>query len=556
MQVPEFLSKGLGQIKTFWGSLSTLRRVVGLSAIVGVVGVLTFVSWPEKERYATVFSGLSTEDGAKITEYLKKTKTQFKLASGGTAIAVLEDKVHQTRLDLAGAGLPRGGGVGFEIFDNQKFGISDFAQQINYRRAMQGELERTISEIDAVKSARVHIALPGRQLFARKKKLVSASVTLRILPGRILEPSSVNAIVHLVSSSVAGLGSKAITIVDTHGTLLWGGDKGDLLGPGGVLAYRSKLESQLQRRVSSILDAALGTERSVVKVAAEVELSREEQTDEQYDPDKLAIRSESNTEEKETKRKEKATGIPGVRGNLPGGKKADDKDKDGSSRKRYTRNYEVNKMLRRRSSPAGGITRLTVAVLVDARLIVGPTAKEAAVPGAGAKPAATGEGVPVALAMTKIVGQGPVPEITKVDLERLEQLVKQAVGFNPARGDVVTLKAVPFAASRPRVVTIIPTLWSKLMPYKWMILGGMGVVVLMLGTMIFLLIRKKRASKTDEERNLELPKTVKQLEADGTSALEAELQGAMPPSRQLAYAATERDSVRAAQVLRAWIAEG
>jgi flagellar M-ring protein FliF len=552
MQVPEFISKGLGQVKSFWGSLSNTRRIAGAAALVAVVGLLAYASWPREERFATVFSGLSTEDGAKMTTFLKKNKTRFKLVSGGTAIAVPEAKVHQTRLDLAGAGLPRGGGVGFEIFDNQKFGISDFAQQINYRRAMQGELERTITEIDAVKTARVHVALPGRQLFARKKKEVSASVTLRIYPGRILGAASVNAIVHLVSSSVAGLGAKSITIVDTQGALLWGGDKGDLLGPGGVLAYRGKLESKLQRRVSEILDTALGRKRSVVKVAAEVELSQEEQTDEQYDPDKLAIRSESKSEEKETKAKEKASGVPGVRGNLPGGKKADDKDKSGSSRKRYTRNYEVNKTLRRRMSPAGAIRRLTVAVLVDARLIVGPEAAKKAASPTG-KPAKKDEAI--TLAMTKVVGAGPTPEITKIDLERLEQLVKQTVGFNPARGDVVTLKAVPFASSRPRVVTIVPTLWSKLMPYKWIILGGMGGLMVMLGVVIFLLIRKKRAKK-DEEQNLELPKTVKQLEADASSALDAELESAMPPTRQLAYAATERDSIRAAQVLRAWIAEG
>lgn len=528
--MPPVVKKFFDQTRTVIMGMSVKARIFVASVVLIVAGLLAFVVFGDHTVWSPLFTGLSTEDAASIADALRKNNVPFRLDNSETAILVPADKVHETRLSMAGQGLPRGGGVGFEIFDNQKFGISDFAQQLNYRRALQGELERTISQIDVVKAVRVHIAMPERQLFARKQQQVSASITIKLQPNRTLPQPSVNAIVHLVASSVPGLAPTEITLVDTSGNMLWSGHQGAAGGGSNVTDTKRTLEQSMERRVTEILDAALGAGHGVVKITAELGISQIEQTDTQYDPDKVAVRSETTLEEKESKGGQTPAGIPGVRANLPGGPQPESGASGaGSNRKSITRNYEINQMIRKKSTPAGELQRLSVAVLVDTKAVNGGPA------------AALKEGQPAA------------PAREPVNIKALEEVVKQAVGFNPTRGDVVTLQAVPFAPE-PELETTGPNWAVSFLKNN----SQQLITTILVGTLVIVvLMMVLRGRKQQFVEILELPKTVRELEATGTAPVRGTLaaaptDGRIPP-KDLANAAAEHDAARAAAVVRSWI---
>lgn len=535
-----FFTKFKDQGLAFWRGLSRGARIVSVVVLVGVVVALTYIVGVDRTQYATLYAGLAQDDASKIVERLKKDHVPFRLARGGSAIMVPSKRVHELRLQMAGEGLPRGGGVGFEIFDKQKLGTSEFAQQVNYRRALQGELERTIAQIDAIESARVHLALPQQQLFARKQRAVSASITVRLRAGRAVEKATVRAVVHLVSSAVSGLKPEAISVMDTRGRLLWRGKEGaGSTVVEGFLDYRRKVELSLEERVAEILDRALGPGHSVVKVTADMVMSSSDQTEERFDPERVAVRSESKAEEKTVTAAAKTAGVAGVAGNLPGAAAPKGgKSGAGVKSKRMTRNYEVSKTVRRQHQPAGALRRLSVAVLVDQGALEAPLV-------APPKDAPAGKKGALLAAKAKTV-----------DLKALELVVQQAVGFSPARGDVVTLRAVPFAVDRPLPPVRVELSWQQVARSPW----PYAALALLILLVVALLLWRRHARQRSEE--VRLPATVRELEARGP--LRATARQAEPRSladsgardRELAEAAADHDARRAAQVLRAWLAEG
>jgi flagellar M-ring protein FliF len=529
------------QVEATYRALSPRARLTIAVALLGTGALFSFVVGGDHTSYATLYADLSAEDAGRIVEQLKKTHIPFKLLAEGSAIAVAEDKVHETRLSLASQGLPRAGGVGFEIFDNQKFGVSDFAQQINLRRALQGELERTIAEVDAVRSARVHLALPERQFFAREAQQASASVTVRLEPGRVLSRGSVKAIVNLVSASVQGLPTDAITVVDTTGTMLWSGDQGTSVGGRELGDYRRDIEVSLERRATEMLDRALGANHAVVKVTADLALAQVEQTDEQYDPERTAVRSETTSDDVQegSSAGNLSGGVAGVRGNLPGGPAPETATTGApgrTRRKQQTRNFEINKTVRHAIVPAGEIKRLSVAVLVDERSLAG-------VPDANGKKAGAGDAA-----------------ARRVDIAVLENVVRQAVGFSPVRGDVVTVRSVVFAEqpSTPGDDEAIP--WPQLARHYG---APAGLSLLGLLTAATLLLVMRRVARTTPPAMTIVNRTVRELEQGRSDQQLAEVrpegseaQSALPVYRQRALAAAQGDTVRAAQVLRGWITGG
>ncbi len=539
------LQKLKDQVKKLFGSMSKRALVLIAVLVLGTGGLLAYLAMADRTEYGVLFTGLATEDASRITEQLRKSRTLFRLEAGGTTVLVPSEKVHEIRLTMAGQGLPRGGGVGFEIFDSQKFGVSEFAQQINYRRALQGELERTISQLDAVQAARVHLALPERAVFARRGQPASAAVTLRLHPGRSLAPASVRAVVHLVSSSETGLSPDQVTVVDTAGNMLWSGREGPF-GSGGPLDQKRTMEESLERRVSQILDAAVGAGHSVVKVSAEVGLAQVEQTETQYDPESAAVRSETGLEEKDARPGAVAGGIPGVQGNLPGGPAPATGSADAvSQRKSFTRNYEVTKKVRKQLSPAGEVKRISVAALVDSRFLTGEPVK-----GAAAKKGASAAASP------------------RVDLAALEQVVKQAVGFTPARGDVVTLRTIYFAPEQELAAP--PVTWLTRVTREVSEYAKPAAVVILALVVLTLLLKARRRS-AEPPTVLALPRTVRELEAaaapqlagasgDATAVATASIAAAranLPAPAQsgwdLARAAAEHDAARTASILKAWM---
>jgi flagellar M-ring protein FliF len=315
------------QLRRLWTALPVRRRVVVAVAAALALGAVGLVAVrPGQPGYALLYSGLAAEDVAAIAAELHRQNIPYRLGPGGSAIEVPVSAVAQVRLALAGAGLPRGGGVGFELFDEQRFGTTSFVEQVNYRRALQGELTRSIASIDAVESARVHLAMGRRSLFSAEDEAPSASVAVRLRRGRELSRAQVRGIVHLVASSVERLAPERVVIIDERGNVLTGAAEGPLgsAGEGEV-----NLEGILARRIREMLERVVGAGHVAVVVTAEMDYRAVEQTEELYDHDRRALRSESRAAAAES------------------------------------RSYEVNKIVRQTRGPGAHLKRLHVAVLVD-----------------------------------------------------------------------------------------------------------------------------------------------------------------------------------------------
>ncbi len=256
--------------------------IVAGSAAVAIV--VAMVLWAKTPDYRTLFSNLSDQDGGAIVAQLTQMNIPYRFANGSGAIEVPADKVHELRLRLAQQGLPKGGAVGFELLDQEKFGISQFSEQVNYQRALEGELARTIETLGPVKSARVHLAMPKPSLFVREQKSPSASVTVTLEPGRALDEGQISAVVHLVSSAVAGLPPGNVTLVDQSGHLLTQSNTSGRDLNDAQLKFANDVESRIQRRIEAILSPIVGNGNVHAQVTAQLDFANKEQTEEHYSP--------------------------------------------------------------------------------------------------------------------------------------------------------------------------------------------------------------------------------------------------------------------------------
>ena len=420
-QIVEWLGQLLGQVRGFLAAMPWRQRVMflGVSGTF-VLGFAAFVWWASRPVFDSVFANLEEPDAAAIVEYLRNERIPYRLEHGGRAVLVPSDRVYDVRLALARAGLPQGSGVGFEIFDEQKLGMTDFVQRLNYTRALQGELGRTIGKISGVTAARVHLALPERSVFVSEDRRPSASVVLTLAPGRTMGAANVAGIVHLVASSVEGLSPDDVTIVDNAGRVL-AGDKGGLEASGvghHVLDYQHALEGRMEERIESMLGRVVGPEKINAKVNVLLDLTRVETTEERVDPDRTAVSSERLSRE-ESNDARAAGGVPGVAANLTNEEQETTTGGTRSERRDESVTYEVSKVTSRSIGSIGQVQRLSVAVLID-----------------GSYEQAEGG--------TKFV---PRPQ---EELDRYTALVKSAVGFSEARGDRVEVASVPFTT--PAVV--------------------------------------------------------------------------------------------------------
>jgi len=519
------LSKLGQQVAGIWQGWSWARR---LSLIVGVLlGVAVFaalVTWGAQPSYATLMSNLSAEDAGAITERLEQDGVPFQIGGDGSTIMVPKERVHELRLRLASEGLPRSGGVGFEVFDGQGFGISRFVENLNYKRGLEGELRRTIRNIDAVKDARVHIVLPKQSLFRDQRMPATASVTVMLRPGRRLAGQQVQAMVHLLAASVEGLSPDNVTIVDSAGSILARGD-GDS-GAAGLrseLEYQRRVERDLEERVRQLLGRVVGLDKLDVRVSSHIDFTKREQTSELYDPDTAAVRSERVSDEQRGAQTGGAAGIPGARSNLAGRDAAAGQSpgSGGSNRRSQTRNYEISKEINHTQSSAGRLTRLSVAVLVDDVVNV------------------DAEG-----------GRTYEPR-SEQELNRFAELVKRAVGFDARRGDQVVVESMPFAAPEVEVVeagwdplTLVQILWKPVI--------GLGMLLF-----LFFLVRGMRSVARQSEL-LSAPRTVRELEASlegQAGSLVAGHGAAQQPALVAARSAAAADPEKAAAVLKVWLGD-
>lgn len=400
--------------------------IFAVALLVAIVAGLFL--WSRAPDYKVLYSNLSDRDGGAIITALQAANIPYKFTDAGGAILVPSEQVHEMRLRLAAQGLPKSGSVGFELMDNQKFGISQFAEQINYQRALEGELERTIESISSVKSARVHLAIPKPSVFVRDKEAPSASVLVNLYPGRALDEGQVLAITHMVSSAVPDMPVKGVTILDQDGNLLTQPSTGSGLDAS-QLKYRQQIERSTQQRIDAILSPLFGSGNAHSQVSADIDFSRSEQTSENYGPNgspqQAAIRSQQTSTATEMSQAG-ASGVPGALSNQPpqpasapitaGNGASGVTTTPVSDRKDSTTNYELNKTVQHLEQPMGGIKRLSVAVVVNYLRVV------------DAK------------------GHATMQPVTADKLAQVNQLVKDAMGFDAARGDSVNVVNSPFTA--------------------------------------------------------------------------------------------------------------
>ncbi len=408
-----------------------------------VAVVVAMVLWAKSPDYRTLFSNLSDQDGGAIVQQLTQMNIPYRFADNGGALEVPADKVHELRLRLAQQGLPKGGAVGFELLDQEKFGISQFSEQVNYQRALEGELARTIETLGPVKTARVHLAMPKPSLFVREQKSPSASVTVNLEPGRALDEGQISAVVHLVSSAVAGLPAGNVTLVDQGGHLLTQSNTSDRALNDAQLKYASDVEGRVQRRIESILGPIVGNGNVHAQVTAQIDFADKEQTEEQYHPNsdssQAAMRSRQlNVSEQNGSGS--VGGVPGALSNQPapantapianpsttttqnGQQNAQQNTQSTStannnagprsSQRNETTNYEVDRTIRHTKLNVGDVQRLSVAVVVNYRTLT--------------------DGKPLPL--------------TADQMKQIEDLTREAMGFSTTRGDTLNVVNSPFSA--------------------------------------------------------------------------------------------------------------
>lgn len=474
------------------------------------VGSLGFLLWlalgSQSVDYRLLYRGLPEDDASKVVEALRAEKIGYRLEDGGAAVYVPSAQVYEARIRLAGKGLPSGGGVGFEVFDRTGFGVTDFVQRVNYRRALQGELARSIEQLESIERARVQVALTERSGFVtRDGPGGSASVVVRLRPNAELTSSQVRGIAYLVASSVEGLKADAVSIVDHTGRLLTGPDVGSGEGgdSGASLEREARLEQDLARRIESFLERTVGRGRVVARVRAEMDWTQTERTEERFDPDGAVARSEQRSTETSTEGGSAVGGTPGVTSNTPDanatGASGGGAGHSGAAQTSETINYEVTKTVSRQVLPQGGIKRLSVAVLVDG------------------KPATAAPG-----------GASGFTPWTPEELKQFEDLTKQAVGFSSERGDRFSIVSAPFHSLDPDDGAEAGWLRPDLLA---LVGGFLHYVVLVALLFLFArLVVKPLAAMLGQSGSVRLPAKAGRLEAElaGVAASAALGEGAAP----------------------------
>jgi flagellar M-ring protein FliF len=435
------------------GEQQKMIFLVGVAALIAVV--VGSILWSRQPDWKVLFSNLNEKDGGAIVAILEAQNTPHRYSDGGS-LMVPAERVHEVRLKLASQGLPRGGMVGFELMENQKFGTSQFAEQVNYQRGLEGELARTIQSIGAVQAARVHLAIPKPSVFVREEQKPTASVMLNLYPGRTLDSGQIAGIGHLVSSSVPQLPMANVAIIDQNGALL--SQLKSKLSDAGLdpaqLKYVRETENGVITRIEEILKPMLGAGNFKVQVAADIDFSQSEQTAESYrpnsTPETTSIRSQQNNETANIN--QVIGGVPGALTNQPPvpatapltqpatgttaapGKPAKPGELQGklesagitaplnpvgqpiSTSKNATINYEVDKTIRYTKQAMGNIRRLSAAMVINHRQVTGK------------------DGQPVSK---------PIPD---AEMKQINELVREAMGFNKERGDTISVANAPFTA--------------------------------------------------------------------------------------------------------------
>jgi flagellar M-ring protein FliF len=490
------MSSPLTQIKEIWNRLPMSGRISTVAGAVVTVGLLgAIIYYGSQPEYGVLFSEMKAEDAQAIVEKLKVENVPYSLSNSGTTVLVPHDRISELRLQMAGTGVLSGGHVGFDLFDKVSFGTTDFAQQVNYRRAIEGELAKTLEGMKEISSARVHITPKKDSIFSQKEEGAKASVMVRVRQDKELTSERTDAIVSLVSSSVEGLDPSSVSVMDTNGRLLSAGGgrgKGGAFNDAGAfhakLEAQQKFEAENNARIVALLEPVVGEGRVRTNVSADIDFSQIEQTEEKYNPQSQVIRSQQTSQEARNSSSLAAItsgqtqgGTVGARSNDPTTPAAattaspESATKTvGDQRMATTTNYEIDRTVKKTVGGGGQLNRLTVSVVVDNKIVN------------GVETARTAE-----------------------ELQKIQDLVGAAIGINPQRGDSVVVQTMAFNKPQSEAETPVTSFLDRnkqLVPnvIKY------GALVLVAVLLLLFVIRPARralkvASSAQPEPNLLLP---------------------------------------------------
>jgi len=441
------------QIGDFINRLTLSQKILIAGVTISVaLGMVLLLSLTGTTEDGVLYSNLNPQDAAQVVEKLRERKVPYRIDDGGSTILVPHDQVYELRLTFASEGLPQASVIGYEIFDRSNLGISDFVQKVHYRRAIEGELARTILQLEEVEGARVHIVVPERTLFREDQKPATASVVIKLRPNTQLGVQSIKSIMHLVASSIEGLKAENVTIVDSRGDLLSDQTKRDTFAQMTSTQYevQRNVEEYLRNKAQSLLEGIVGKGNAIVQVNAELDFRQIERTLEMFDADNPAIRSEQLTEERNVM----------------------NTDTPPSTLTSSVTNYEINRTLERIVENAGGIQRLSVAAIVNGR-----------------RETVERDGQQVTEYMPR----------NQNEMDQLTEVVARAVGYNPVRNDEISVVNLPFGHEMEERDLIyeqdLPGTWQDLLEKILIILAMLGALYVAWS----LLNKLSREEKTIEE---------------------------------------------------------
>jgi flagellar M-ring protein FliF len=487
----------LSQLTASYLRLPLAQKIIfPLLIVASITGIIYVSKWASAPDYVVLYSDLKPTDSAAVIEALKNQKIKYEVRGGGDTIAVSPPEiVHELRISLAGEGIPKGGTIGMEIFDNLSLGATNFVEKRNFQRALQGELERTISSLEAIASARVHITQPEKSVFSKKGEVPTASVMLKLKGGGELDKKQIKGISNLVAGSVEGLTVDNVTIVDVYGNLLTSKEDGeDALGIEATrLQYQREIEKGYAQQIELMLAKILGAGKAVARVSASMDFSSNEREEESYDPGGQVMRSERNVQEGAGSGQR--GGVPGVVSNLtndPNILSPQSATGDNSQRKEEVKNYEISRAVSKTSVPRGRLTKLAVAVVVDGTYEALPAEKEGTEPVKAFKPLA--------------------PEM----LTQIENLVRGSVGFDSARGDTVTVENIPFYAPDSKEAAAMDSEAMHARIFKYLSYVGPIIFVLLFFFIAVKPVVKFLVTRTEAEVDLTrlLPTGISELEQE------------------------------------------
>jgi len=540
----------MDQLNKLMARLSLGQKIsIAAVAILTFAGLYGFSRWRYESDFRPLYTSMSAEDAAGVVQKLRETGVEYRLLENGGAVLVPSAKLAESRLTLAAAGLPKTGRIGFELFDKSTFGATDFVEHINYKRALEGELERSVMSLAEVEQARIHLTLPKESVFLEQQQPAKASVMLKLRPGAEVSQTNVLAITNLVASAVEGLGPEAVSVVDMNGNLLSRPRRSNPADGSQItsetLEVRQQIEHDLISKIHTTLEPLLGPDRFRAGASVECDLSSGEQQEETFDPTRSVMASSQKSEDV-TERASAGAGIPGTASNLPRGNSngASGGGTTGTSRRTENVTFQTSRVIRHTRTPQGVIKRMSLAVLLDQTVRW------------------EGEG-----AAKHKVFEPPKPET----IQSLKGLIAAATGLNTERGDQLIIESLPFESTvnaQPQAATPArpfpkgPTgpAWLQFVTKYKDLAAPLAVAVSLLIFVVRLVIRKftgggKSAPElTKELEGPEGPEEQARLLAALDRALPARAEDpAEMPERVRDMA--KREPALAASVVRAWLRE-